>query len=66
MAAQDWSQCAVVESIPGKVSEAWVFKGIHTPVAVVFENLGRRIAVVVLGRVVGGLIRLLSAGCGVF
>ncbi len=39
MAALDWSQCAVVESIPGKVSGAWVFKGIRTPVSVVFENL---------------------------
>ena len=39
MAALDWSHCAVVESIPGKVSGAWVFKGTRTPVAVVFENL---------------------------
>jgi len=39
MAALDWSRCAVVESIPGKVSGAWVFKGTRTPVAVVFENL---------------------------
>jgi len=39
MAALDWSQCAVVESIPGKVSGAWVFKGTRTPVAVIFENL---------------------------
>ena len=23
----DWSQCPAVESIPGKVSGAWVFKG---------------------------------------
>ena len=35
----DWSQCPAVESIPGKVSGAWVFKGTRTPVAVVFENL---------------------------
>src|SRR5882672_7915117 len=39
MAVLDWSQCAAVESIPGKVSGAWVFKGTRTPVAVVFENL---------------------------
>ena len=39
MAALDWSQCAAVESIPGKVSGAWVFNGTRTPVAVVFENL---------------------------
>jgi uncharacterized protein (DUF433 family) len=35
----DWSQCPAVESVPGKVSGAWVFKGTRTPVAVVFENL---------------------------
>ncbi len=39
MAALDWSHCPVVESIPGKVSGAWVFKGTRTPVAIVFENL---------------------------
>ena len=35
----DWSQCSAVESIPGKVSGAWVFKGTRMPVATVFENL---------------------------
>jgi uncharacterized protein (DUF433 family) len=39
MAALEWSQCPAVESIPGKVSGAWVFKGTRTPVALVFENL---------------------------
>jgi len=39
MAALDWSQCPVVESIPGKVSGAWVFKGTRLPVATVIENL---------------------------
>lgn len=39
MATLDWSQCPAVESIPGKVSGAWVFKGTRTPVAIVFENL---------------------------
>ena len=39
MASLDWSQCLAVESIPGKVSGAWVFKGTRTPVAIVFENL---------------------------
>jgi uncharacterized protein (DUF433 family) len=39
MAALDWSECSAVESVPGKVSGAWVFKGTRTPVAVVFENL---------------------------
>ena len=35
----DWSQCPAVESIPGKVGGAWVFKGTRMRVAVVFENL---------------------------
>ena len=35
----DWSQCPEVESIPGKVSGAWVFRGTRMPVATVFENL---------------------------
>ena len=39
MTALDWSQCPVVESIPGKRSGAWVFKDTRTPVSVVFDNL---------------------------
>jgi uncharacterized protein (DUF433 family) len=39
MAALDWSQCPAVESVPGKVSGAWVFRGTRMPVAAVFENL---------------------------
>ena len=39
MAALDWSESSAVESVPGKVSGAWLFKGTRTPVAVVFENL---------------------------
>jgi uncharacterized protein (DUF433 family) len=39
MATLDWSQCAVVESIPGKVSGAWVLKGTRMPVSAIFENL---------------------------
>jgi uncharacterized protein (DUF433 family) len=35
----DWSQCPGVESVPGKVSGAWVFAGTRMPIAVVFENL---------------------------
>jgi uncharacterized protein (DUF433 family) len=37
--ALDWSQCPAVESIPGKVSGAWVFHGTRLPVSTVFENL---------------------------
>lgn len=39
MASLDWSQCPAVESIPGKVSGAWVFKDTRLPISVVFENL---------------------------
>ena len=39
MASLDWSQCPAVESIPGKVSGAWVFKDTRLPVATVIENL---------------------------
>jgi uncharacterized protein (DUF433 family) len=39
VATLDWSQCSAVESIPGKVSGAWVFKGTRMPVSLVFENL---------------------------
>jgi len=35
----DWSQCEAVESVPGKVSGAWVFRGTRIPAAAVFENL---------------------------
>lgn len=35
----DWSQCSAVESVPGKVSGAWVFKDTRMPVSAVFENL---------------------------
>jgi uncharacterized protein (DUF433 family) len=39
MATLDWSQCGAVESIPGKVSGAWVFRGTRVPVSAIFENL---------------------------
>lgn len=39
MATLDWSQCPAVESIPGKVSGAWIFKDTRMPVSIVFENL---------------------------
>jgi uncharacterized protein (DUF433 family) len=39
MASLDWSQCPAVESIPGKRSGAWVFRGTRMPVVTVFENL---------------------------
>ena len=39
MANLDWSRCSAVESVPGKVSGAWVLKGTRMPVSVIFENL---------------------------
>ena len=39
MATLDWSQCPVVESIPGNVSGAWVFRGTRVPVSAILENL---------------------------
>jgi uncharacterized protein (DUF433 family) len=35
----DWTQCSVVERVPGKVSGAWVFKATRVPVQALFENL---------------------------
>ncbi len=35
----DWVQCPAVESIPGKVSGAWLFRDTRMPVSIVFENL---------------------------
>ena len=38
-ASLDWSQCPAVESVPGKLSGAWVFKDTRMPVSIVFKNL---------------------------
>ena len=35
----DWSQCAELESVPGKVSGAWVFRGTRVPVSAILKNL---------------------------
>lgn len=35
----DWSQCAAVESVPGKLGGAWVLRGTRMPVSVIFDNL---------------------------
>lgn len=35
----DWSKCPAVETIPGKLGGAWVFRGTRVPVSGVFENL---------------------------
>lgn len=39
MSGIDWSQCAAVESVTGKMGGAWVFRGTRLPVATVIENL---------------------------
>ena len=39
MPSLDWSQCPGVESVPGKLSGAWVFRNSRMPVKLVFENL---------------------------
>ena len=53
MAQLDWSQCPAVESIPGKVSGAWVLRDTRMPVSVIFENLeyGATIDEITSGRV---------------
>ena len=39
MGALDWSQCPAVESVPGRLGGAWVYRNTRMPVAAVFENL---------------------------
>ena len=39
MRTLDWSQCPAVESVPGRLSGAWVFRNTRMPVSAVFENL---------------------------
>ena len=41
----DWSQCEAVESVPGKMSGAWVFKNTRMPVQTVFVNLAAGMSV---------------------
>ncbi len=39
MAVLNWSELPAVESIPGKVSGAWVFRDTRLPVVTIIENL---------------------------
>jgi uncharacterized protein (DUF433 family) len=57
MASLDWSQCSAVESVPGKVSGAWVFKDTRMPVAAVFENLEDGVTIDELTELYAGLTR---------
>lgn len=55
--ALDWSKCAAVESVPGKVSGAWVFRGTRIPVAAIFENLEDGLTVDEVAALYDGLTR---------
>ena len=57
MAALDWSQCPAVESVPGKVSGAWVFRGTRMPVATVFAGLEEGMTIKELVETYDGLTR---------
>lgn len=57
MAALDWSQCPAVESVPGRLSGAWVFRGTRMPVAAVFENLEDGMSIDEIVRLYDGLTR---------
>lgn len=39
MAELEWSQCPAVESVPGRLSGAWVLRDTRMPVSIIFENL---------------------------
>lgn len=51
----DWSRCSAVESVPGKVNGAWVFRGTRMPVAAVFENLEDGLTVNEIAQLYDGL-----------
>jgi len=55
--ALDWSQCPAVESIPGKVSGAWVFRNTRMPVATVFAGLEEGMSIDELIETYDGLTR---------
>jgi len=55
--ALDWSRCPAVESIPGKLGGAWVFKDTRMPVAAIFENLEDGVAIDELVELYAGLTR---------
>lgn len=53
----DWSKCPAVESVPGKVSGAWVFRGTRMPVSAIFENLEDGLTIDEIVRMYDGLTR---------
>jgi uncharacterized protein (DUF433 family) len=38
MSNLDWSQCSAVESVPGKLSGAWVLKDTRMQASLIFDN----------------------------
>jgi uncharacterized protein (DUF433 family) len=53
----DWSKCPAVESVPGKVSGAWVFRGTRMPVSAILENLEDGLTIDEIVRMYDGLTR---------
>ena len=53
----DWSQCPDVESVPGKLGGAWVFRNTRMPVSAVFENLDDGVTIDELLELYDGLTR---------
>jgi uncharacterized protein (DUF433 family) len=53
----DWSTCPAVESVPGKLGGAWVFRGTRIPVSAVFENLEDGITIDDIVQMFDGLTR---------
>lgn len=36
----NWAACSVLESVPGKLGGAWVFRGTRVPYTTVLNNIG--------------------------
>jgi uncharacterized protein (DUF433 family) len=53
----DWLTCPAVESVPGKLSGAWVFRGTRIPVSAVFENLEDGLTIDEIAQMFDGLNR---------
>lgn len=53
----DWSKCSAVESLQGKLSGAWVFRGTRIPVLAIFENLEDGLSIDELVALYDGLTR---------
>ena len=58
----DWGQCPAVESVPGRLSGAWVFVGTRIPISSLFDNLASGATVDELCGVVPGRYKRPSGG----